>query len=467
MCDTFVAVSSATVGGAVVFGKNSDREPDEAQALEYHPPRKYQKGTDLRATYISIPQAQKTHGALLCRPFWMWGSEIGANDKGVVIGNEAVWTKMPLSKKGGLTGMDLLRLALERGGTAQDALQVIVQLLADFGQGGICGYRDKKMAYHNSYIIADPDEAWVLETAAHLWAAKKVTDFASISNGLTIGEEFDLNHPALISTAKDKGWMKKGETFHFARHMGDWFFTTFSASRRRQSRSLSLLENSAGTMDIPKALRILRDHGEPEGDNSYRPDHHFLGNRICAHAANPISRKATQSTASLAARLTKSVQTFWVTGTSAPCTGVFKPVWFDGDVLPDIGPAPGDNFDPETLWWRHERLHRAVLLDFQHRIAAISEERDELEARFLQDAAQLEGTPPSPDSTAVGTVKPRKGQILKSLLTEKAFRESDTAESRWLENIRSLPVRNKLGFIYRRFWNGQNQKAGFPDADFA
>ncbi|MCJ7679607.1 MAG: hypothetical protein MUP70_02680 [Candidatus Aminicenantes bacterium] len=120
MCDTFVALSSATVDGTIVFGKYSDREPDEAQALEYHPPRKYQKGTDLRTTYISIPQAQETHGALLCRPFWMWGAEIGANDKGVVIGNEAVWTKMPLSKKGGLTGMDLLRLALERGGTARE-----------------------------------------------------------------------------------------------------------------------------------------------------------------------------------------------------------------------------------------------------------------------------------------------------------------------------------------------------------
>ncbi|MBU4330775.1 MAG: acyl-CoA--6-aminopenicillanic acid acyltransferase, partial [Acidobacteria bacterium] len=161
MCDTFVAVSSATGEGTVVFGKNSDREPNEAQALEFHPSRKHEKGTELRATYISIPQARETHGVLLCRPFWMWGAEIGANEKGVVIGNEAVWTKMPLSKKGGLTGMDLLRLALERGGTAQDALQVIVQLLADFGQGGICGYRDKKMAYHNSYIIADPDEAWV------------------------------------------------------------------------------------------------------------------------------------------------------------------------------------------------------------------------------------------------------------------------------------------------------------------
>lgn len=41
----------------------------------------------------------------------MWGAEMGANDKGVVIGNEAVWTKMnsPADKEEKLLGMDLLR----------------------------------------------------------------------------------------------------------------------------------------------------------------------------------------------------------------------------------------------------------------------------------------------------------------------------------------------------------------------
>ena len=225
MCDTFAAMPSATMDGSVLFGKNSDREPNEAQALEYYPPEKYKAGTELKATYITIPQAEETYGVLLSRPFWMWGAEIGANDRGVVIGNEAVWTKMPLNKKDGLTGMDLLRLALERGGTAQEALYVIVQMLEDYGQGGICGYQDKKMAYHNSYILADPKEAWVLETAAHLWAARKVREFASISNGLTIGEEIDLQHPRLIQTARKKGWLKKGETFHFSNCLSDWFYT--------------------------------------------------------------------------------------------------------------------------------------------------------------------------------------------------------------------------------------------------
>lgn len=421
MCDTFVALPSATSDGSIIFGKNSDREPNEAQALEFIPPKKYGKEAELRATYITIPQAAETNAVLLCRPFWMWGAEIGANHKGVVIGNEAVWSKMPLNKKGGLTGMDLLRLALERGGTAQEAIRVIVKMLADFGQGGICGYHDKKMVYHNSYIVTDPQEAWVLETAAHLWAARRVKDIASISNGFTICEEFDLHHPDLIPT------------FHFARTYSDWFYTTFSASRKRQCRSLDLLKERSGAIDVPHAFRILRDH---EGEE-YRPDRHFLGNRICAHAANPLARKSTQTTSSLVAHLKPGDLTLWVTGTSAPCTGIFKPVWFEDHMLPDspnIGPIPGSSFDPKTLWWRHELLHREVLRDFQPRLRSFAAERDEMEKKFLSHVS----------------------------LPQYCFTEAAAAEDRWLEKAREIPLRRKPNFIYRKFWKKQNRDAGIP-----
>ncbi|MEE8397679.1 MAG: C69 family dipeptidase, partial [Desulfobacterales bacterium] len=202
MCDTFVALPSITSDGSVIFGKNSDREPNEAQALEYRPPRQVPDGEreDVSCTYISVPQAKEAYAVLLGRPFWMWGAEMGANEKGVVIGNEAVFTKMPTARTGGLTGMDMVRLALERSATSAQALETIVGLLSDHGQGGACGYQDKKQFYHNSFIIADSKSAWVLETAGHLWAALEIRDAYSISNGLTIGEASDRSHPELIST---------------------------------------------------------------------------------------------------------------------------------------------------------------------------------------------------------------------------------------------------------------------------
>jgi dipeptidase len=101
----------------------------------------------------------------------------------VAIGNEAVFTKEPYGKQPGLIGMDFIRLALERADTARRALDVIVALLDTYGQSGDCGFHHK-FYYHNSFIIADPGEAWVLETVGKFWAAERVRDVRSSSNGL-------------------------------------------------------------------------------------------------------------------------------------------------------------------------------------------------------------------------------------------------------------------------------------------
>jgi dipeptidase len=441
MCDTFVVLPPFTADGSVIFGKNSDREPNEAQALEYHPAQTHPAVQTVKCTYMEIPQVRETRAVLLSRPFWMWGAEMGANEKGVVIGNEAVFTKMPLDRKGGLTGMDLLRLALERADTAEQAVEIMIQLVADYGQGGICGYDDKRMTYHNSFICTDPKEAWVLETAGPLWVTRRVDGFAVISNGLTIGEAFDACHPDAIRTAKQKGWLKSGETFNFSKCFSDWFYTTFSACRDRQSRSLGLIREGEKEMggcgiDVPSALRILRDH---QGDE-YRPDGHLLCDRLCAHAANRLSRNATQTTGSLVAHLKTDLHTYWATGTSAPCTGIFKPVWFGSSPLPDIGPTPKGTFQPDALWWHHERLHRSVLIDYPARINAYREERDALEGEFLGKIGQA--LPPHP-----------------SELTQTVFAQARDATERWTERVRGLPARARARWNYRRYWRRQNRRA--------
>lgn len=65
----------------------------------------------LQCTYIQIPQVERTHAVVLSKPAWMWGAEMGANDQGVCIGNEAVWTREPVAPGEALLGMDLVRWA--------------------------------------------------------------------------------------------------------------------------------------------------------------------------------------------------------------------------------------------------------------------------------------------------------------------------------------------------------------------
>ncbi len=152
-----------------------------------------------------------------------------------------------------------------------------------------------------------------------------------------------------METARSRGWLKAGQIFHFARCYSDWFYTTFSAGRKRRARAEQLLaakrpaRESGPGLSVADAMAILRDHGEEE---PYQPDAHLLMSHLCAHSANGLARHAAQSTGSLVAHLAKGGNLYWATGTSAPCTGVFKPIWLEGQVLPAPGHRPGAPLQP-------------------------------------------------------------------------------------------------------------------------
>nr|XP_023014273.1 secernin-3-like [Leptinotarsa decemlineata]XP_023014274.1 secernin-3-like [Leptinotarsa decemlineata] len=175
-CDTFVVLPPLTKYG-VVFGKNSDRPSNEVQEVVYFPSIISYK--PVKCTYITVKSAGFKNAVILSKPSWMWGAEMGANEWGVAIGNEAIWTKDndgdqdPSVKR--LLGMDLVRLGLEIGCTATKALEVMIQLLEEYGQGGPCSESDSSLVYHNSFIICDSETAWVLETCGKHWAAEQVT----------------------------------------------------------------------------------------------------------------------------------------------------------------------------------------------------------------------------------------------------------------------------------------------------
>ncbi|MCC6049894.1 MAG: hypothetical protein LM580_04260, partial [Thermofilum sp.] len=56
MCDTFVALRGWTREGATIFAKNSDRDPNEAQVLEFHP-RSRRTEERVKCTYVSVARA--------------------------------------------------------------------------------------------------------------------------------------------------------------------------------------------------------------------------------------------------------------------------------------------------------------------------------------------------------------------------------------------------------------------------
>jgi len=439
MCDTIVALGSVTADGATLFAKNSDREPNEAHHLLRIPAARHAPGESVKCTYIEIPQVEQTYEVLLCKPFWIWGAEMGANEHGVAIGNEAVFTKVPYDKTPGLIGMDFLRLALERARTARQALDLMTSLLAQYGQGGNCGFRHKTY-YHNSFIIADPHEAWVLQTAGKEWAAEQVKGICSISNGITIGNQWDLASPDLVAYAVERGWCKGRDDFDFARCYSDPLYTRLSRCGERQCRTTDALAAQRGTrsVTVETMMHALRDHGADANAN-WSPARGITTFTVCAHAGfGPI--RATQTTGSLVSHLTPGAQTHFVTGTAAPCTSIFKPVWLGGE-LPGTDPAPTGEYDAAALFWRHEQLHRATLRDYAARLALYRDERDALERRIVADALDCNDKPLAE----------------RAAFSARCSAEADAAEARWLERLQRDA--GYPGFLYGIAWRGFDREA--------
>ncbi|XP_010784900.1 secernin-2-like [Notothenia coriiceps] len=223
------------------------------------------KGIREKCTYIQIPQVEQTHAVVLSKPAWMWGAEMGANDQGVCIGNEAVWTREAVSPGEALLGMDLVRLGLERGDTAWGALTVITSLLEQHGQGGPCREDPEPFSYHNTFLLVDRNEAWVLETAGRLWVAQKVTEgVKNISNQLTIGAEGSAEHPELRSVAQGQGWWDGEGEFNFSQVFSpENPPARMELAKQRYRGGTELLQQHDGSVTAEVMMSILRD--KPSG----------------------------------------------------------------------------------------------------------------------------------------------------------------------------------------------------------
>jgi secernin len=432
MCDTIVALAPATRDGATLFGKNSDREPDEVQNVTIYPRLKHKSGETVKCTYISIPQVSETARVLLCQPFWMFGAEMGANENGVVIGNEALFTREKPDKTG-LTGMDLLRLALERSRTAREALDTIIRLLEEHGQGGNCGYR-QKFFYMNSYLIADPVEAYVLETVKSWWAWKKITDVWSISNVISLGQDFDAASPGLIQNAVKKGWCRNKASFNFARCYSDPIITWGAAAGARERCSRNILAERKGSLTSADFMSILRDHG---GKDDFRPDKY--GGTVCMHAADKLVRRS-QSVGSFVGKIAADRQNYYVTGSANPCLSPFYPVFGAGTANP-VGYLEGSaEYNEHAYWWQCEKLHRKALGRFPDAL------RD-VEARIgLYEEEMLKAVEDS-----VATVN--------QAVIDRQFARVNNIVKEWGSTLDKMPE-TKPGWLFRRYWQGYDKLNG-------
>ncbi len=440
MCDTMVALGSVTQSGNVLFAKNSDREPNEAQIVLRIPRKKYDLSVNpkLKTTYIEIDQVEQTNEIVISKPAWMWGCEMGFNEYSVTIGNEAVFTKEKYGKTS-LIGMDMIRLALERTRTAKQAVDCITNLLERYGQGGNCGYT-KKMQYHNSFIVADKNEAYVLETAGRYWVMKKVSDIYTISNGLTIENDFDDCHPDLIRDSIARKMCTGRADFNFKKSYSDPLYSKFSRCADRSCLSCEALANSRGKITIDTMMSALRTHSG-SADDCFRKG---SMKDVCMHAGSMIT---SQTTASLVGEL-KDESEFWYTGSSLPCISVFKPFVFNSDFKLYEEEAPEEGI---AFWTKREHLSR-MFLTGQLKLAEYSQALGEVQEKIRERYAALNLASASSEEV---------GEVLRSCVElDEAFADKMSALG---EKAPSRRIRGNLYF--KSYWAKENKalRAGYEE----
>ena len=330
MCDTYVSLAEWSKEGNVIFGKNSDRPESEVQLLTHIPRRTFSHGEELKCTHINIPQVSETFAIILSQPYWMWGAEMGVNEYSVAIGNESIQTKEPL-KETGLIGMDLLRLGLERSRNAKEALHTLTTLLEMHGQGGF--HSLDKWNYHNSYIIADQSEAYVLETAGDWWIVEKVNEYRSISNHISIRGKGDMRREGIIQHAIEKGYCRDDNDFDFKMNFSPSPLPEVFPITDRDGCSLQQLSSNKEKITVPMMMEFLREHE--------------VG--ICRHT------RKDQSVGSQVSLLRKNDKKsiHWFTGSTIPCLSIYKPYVFPAESLKVMQPGPYSSKDPDWFWIKH------------------------------------------------------------------------------------------------------------------
>ncbi len=382
MCDTlYCSLHNKGFPTKAFFGKNSDRHPAEAQSICIVARRQSSDSSSFGERQLPVPDAGLSF--LLSKPSWMAGGEMGINEKGVAIGNEAVFSRFKRAKEGFL-GMDMLRAALGSAATAKEALDFLCRFVESYDQGGNGAYRGS-LYYDNSFIIADPKEAFILETAGRRWAWRAAEKWDAISNAYAIEEDYKrldaqtrkeiapVNERAACSDEADPG--RKGSKESFKAHVENRFFLRFTKGELRRKLSLELLGRFYKDMDAPGEaagreasskeaahkettrretadpavtdgsagsrsavnsmamdsmavnrspvlgfLDILRSHGARDPS---RPGRLHMES-LCIH---PGGLPATATTASFAVDYrSEDSAIIWFTGTSTPCLSLYKPL---------------------------------------------------------------------------------------------------------------------------------------------
>jgi dipeptidase len=493
-CTNILVTKGASTDGSVIISYSVDGE--FLPLLRYTPAADHAPGEMFEAkgrdgvVRARIPQPAHTYGTFGIM-----------NEHQLAIGETTFDGRLELqNKQGGINYWTLMQLALQRARTAREAIKVMTDLVDEFGYSST----------GETFSIADPNEAWIMEMIGPgdagkgaIWVAVKVPDgyISAHANRSRIGT-FPLHDPEncvyspnVITFAEHKGYYdpKSDGSFRFCdaycpatpeelRYTAARVWSIF----RRAAPSLDLaVDYSRGVpgarpyplwikadrkLSVRDVMSLMRDHYEgtpldmtkgmdagPFGSPMRVRPMTFQVGGVTYSWERPISTQQTGCSFVANARsfLPDAVGGVLWYGEDDTFTSCYFPLYAGiTGVPPSYGVGSLQNFSWDSAWWVFNLVANYAQLKFSYMVKDIQAVQQELEGNFF--ALQ-----PAIEKTALDMMKADPDRA-RRFLTDYCVSAGESVMRRWKELAGALFTKYNDGYVQDA--NGRPQELGYPKA---
>jgi dipeptidase len=469
---------------------------------EFHPRAKitpaadYQPGDSLEIRYWG----GKTTGKI-AQPAHTYKVVGLMNEHQLVIGETTFSGREELQNPQGLLPYwTLMNLALQRARTAREAVEIIGQLVEEYG------YRSTG----ETFSIGDPNEAWIMEMIGPgpggkgaQWVALRIPDgYISCHANKSRITTFPLNDPEnclysknVISFAVEKGYYspKSGKPFRFNdaycpdtprnRRYADtrvWSIfrraapsQNFSAAYHRgapQAEAYPLWIKPDKKLDVKDVFSLMRDHYEgtaydmtrgidagPYGSpNRWRPIS-WKVDSVEYVWERPISTQQTgfSFVSQSRAGLPDAVGGVLWYGLDDTYTSCYMPLYCSINELPrELTTGKLSEFSWDSAWWIFNLVANYANLKYSYMIKDIQKVQQTLEGEML--AIQ-----PAVETAAVQLVK-QNSALAEQFLTDYSVSHVHIVVQRWQELARYIIAKYNDGYVQEQ--PGRPAEKGYPES---
>lgn len=367
-CTTILIGKELTVDGSVIHAHNEDMGFTAVGRLWPIKSSSHKAGETLKVSYVSIPQIEQTF------QYWASGNAlsttglgistekrpydavlVGMNQWGVTMSCNWMYSKEENLPGEGIRRYALRQLILERAKTAKDAVLLVGEFIDKYGQADWGGL---------DYCLADPNEAWVIETTSKHWAAKKVKDdeILVVANYFVIKDDFDLSSKGLIEYAESKGWYdsKKGKfSFRDVYGLAERMNNPYDVER--ENRAYKLLESKKGVIVPEDLFIVLMDRYE--GTTKYHKPltiEHWEDVTDKLLIPRTINTNLCQSSSVAQLRSSLPVEigaVMWYAMATPGYSGYF-PVYAGAYDIPKEFQNVNSSISPDSAWWTFRLIQK-------------------------------------------------------------------------------------------------------------